>query len=115
MKKILIMCEGPNELKVINLLLDHDMLKINRDDLLDMRPFHARQLTTPQLRPALNSYHGFIEIYRIGDKMSDKLKIPPHSSINISETKSIFLSSPLPNTIGLTNNIKQTRVIFLIC
>lgn len=42
MKKILIMCEGPNELKVVNLLLDHDMLKINRDNLLDMRPFHAR-------------------------------------------------------------------------
>ena len=57
MKKILIMCEGPNELKVVNLLLDHGKLKFSRDDLLDMRPFHARQLASPQLKPALDAYH----------------------------------------------------------
>ena len=39
--KILIMCEGPNELKIVNLLLDNSKLKFTRDDLLDMRPFHA--------------------------------------------------------------------------
>ena len=74
--KILIMCEGPNELKIVNLLLDNNKLKFTRDDLLDMRPFHARQLTSPQLKPALDAYHGDIEIYRIGDKMSDALKVP---------------------------------------
>ena len=52
--KILIMCEGPNELKIVNLLLDNNKLKFTRDDLLDMRPFHARQLTSPQLKPALD-------------------------------------------------------------
>ena len=51
--KILIMCEGPNELKIVNLLLDNGKLKFTRDDLLDMRPFHARQLTSPQLNPRL--------------------------------------------------------------
>lgn len=55
MKKILILCEGPNELKVVNLLLDHGKLKFSRDDLLDMRPFHARQLASPQLKPALDA------------------------------------------------------------
>ena len=50
--KILIMCEGPNELKIVNLLLDKGKFKFTRDDLLDMRPFHARQLTSPQLKPA---------------------------------------------------------------
>jgi len=40
--KILIMCEGPNELKIVNLLLDNGKLKFTRDDLLDMCPFHAR-------------------------------------------------------------------------
>lgn len=74
--KILIMCEGPNELKIINLLLENGKLKFTRDDLLDMRPFHARQLTSPQLKPALDAYHGKIEIYRIGDKMTESLKIP---------------------------------------
>lgn len=37
--KILIMCDGPNELKIVNLLLDNGKLKFTRDDLLDMRPF----------------------------------------------------------------------------
>lgn len=72
--KILIMCEGPNELKVINLLLDADKFSFTRDDLLNMRPYHARQLSSPQLKPALNAYHGQIEVYRIGDKMSEALK-----------------------------------------
>lgn len=72
--KILIMCEGSNELKVMNMLLDAGKLLFSRDDLLDMRPFHARQLTSPQLKPALDSYHGPIEVYRIGDKMTDNLK-----------------------------------------
>ena len=35
--KILIMCEGPNELKIVNLLLDNSKLKFTRDDLLDRR------------------------------------------------------------------------------
>ena len=54
--KILIMCEGPNELKIVDLLLNNNKLKFTRDDLLDMRPFHARQLTSPQLKPALDAY-----------------------------------------------------------
>lgn len=41
-----------------------------------MRPFHARQLTSPQLKPALDAYHGDIYVYRIGDKLSDTLKVP---------------------------------------
>lgn len=49
--------------------------EVNYDDLLDLRPFHARQLASPILIPILNQYHGEIIIYRIGDKMNDKLKI----------------------------------------
>ena len=75
MSKLLILCEGPNELAIINLLLDNNKLKFTRDDLLDLRPFHARQLTSPIIIPILNQYHGDIIIYRIGDKMNDKLKI----------------------------------------
>ena len=81
--KILIMCEGPNELKIINLLLDNNKRKFTRDDLLDMRPFHARQLTSPQLKPALDAYHGDVTIYRVGDKMSDALKVPKELSPTI--------------------------------
>lgn len=91
--KILIMCEGPNELKIVNLLLDNNKLKFTRDDLLDMRPFHARQLTSPQLKPALDAYHGEIAIYRIGDKMTDSLKIPKELLLSI-KSQAKFCTKP---------------------
>ena len=91
--KILIMCEGPNELKVLNLLLDSGKLKFTRDDLLDMRPFHARQLTSPQLKPALDAYHDPIEIYRVGDTMTDTLKIPKELIPQI-QTQKKFCTKP---------------------
>ena len=91
--KILIMCEGPNELKIVNLLLDNGKLKFTRDDLLYMRPFHARQLTSPQLKPALDAYHGEIAIYRIGDKMTDSLKIPKELLLSI-KSQAKFCTKP---------------------
>lgn len=91
--KILIMCEGPNELKIVNLLLDNGKLKFTRDDLLDMRPFHARQLTSPQLKPALDAYHGEIAIYRIVDKMTDSLKIPKELLLSI-KSQAKFCTKP---------------------
>ena len=39
--KLLIMCEGPNELKVINILLENQKLKFSSDDLLGLVPYHA--------------------------------------------------------------------------
>lgn len=87
------MCEGPNELKIVNLLLDNGKLKFTRDDLLDMRPFHARQLTSPQLKPALDAYHGEIAIYRIGDKMTDSLKIPKELLLSI-KSQAKFCTKP---------------------
>ena len=91
--KTLIMCEGPNELKIINLLLENNKLKFSYDDLLDMRPFHARQLSSPQLKPALDAYHGDIEVYRVGDKLSDNLSIPKELSSKIKK-QSKFCTKP---------------------
>ena len=42
--KLLIMCEGPNELKIINNLLENQKLKFTSDDLLGLVPYHARQI-----------------------------------------------------------------------
>ena len=42
--KYLIMCEGPNELEVIRMLLEHDKLIFTEDDLLNLVPYHARQI-----------------------------------------------------------------------
>ncbi len=75
--KYLIMCEGPNELAIIRMLLKHDKLKFTSDDLLNLTPYHARQIKTSSIvKNALNLYHDEVEIIRIGDKLSDTLKIP---------------------------------------
>lgn len=40
--KYLIMCEGPNELEIIRILLEYDKLIFTEDDLLNLVPYHAR-------------------------------------------------------------------------
>lgn len=40
--KLLIMCEGPNELKIINILLENQKLKFTSDDLLGLVPYHKQ-------------------------------------------------------------------------
>lgn len=75
--KYLIMCEGSNELQIINILLEHDKLILGRDDLVTLTPFHARQLKSTAIQTALRVYPGKdIKILRIGDSMSDSLTIP---------------------------------------
>lgn len=75
--KYLIMCEGPNEKAIIDILLQNNCLKITEDDLLGLTPYHARQIkSSAQVRTELNLYPGEVTVYRIGDKQSDTLKIP---------------------------------------
>lgn len=77
MEKLLIMCEGPNEREIINILLQNDCLKFTADDLLGLTPYHARQIkSSASVRTELNIYPGQVKIFRIGDKQSDKLVIP---------------------------------------
>ena len=76
--KYLIMCEGPNEKKIIDLLMEHNKLKFDFDDLLGRQVYHARQIrTNPVVRTNLDFYKGPVEVLRIGDKQSDKLVVPP--------------------------------------
>lgn len=75
--KLLIMCEGPNEKAVIDLLLDADRLTFSRDDLLNLTPFHARQInSSAAVKTALNLYPGEVKVLRVGDSMTDRLVIP---------------------------------------
>lgn len=75
--KYLVMCEGPNELEIIRMLLEHDKLIFTEDDLLNLVPYHARQIASnPTVKAALNLYHGEVKVLRIGDKLNDELKIP---------------------------------------
>ncbi len=74
--KALIMCEGPNELAVIQMLLDNERLIFSEDDLLGLRPYYAKQLNSA-IKTELNIYPGNdVCIFRIGDTLTDELKIP---------------------------------------
>ena len=76
--KRLIMCEGPNELKIMNILLENNALIFMEDDLLGLGPYHARQIkSNPQVRTVLNLYpENDVLVMRVGDKQKDKLMIP---------------------------------------
>lgn len=83
--KILIMCEGPNELEIVKILLENECFKFTEDDLLNLTPFHARQIkSSAAVKTALNIYpDNDIVVYRIGDTQSDKLTIPKEFSDKI--------------------------------
>ncbi len=74
--KYLIMCEGANEKKIIDLLLENEKLKVSADDLLGRITYHARQIKkSPMVMGQLRIYGGDVEVWRIGDKQTDKLDI----------------------------------------
>lgn len=86
--KYLIMCEGPNEKRIMELLLEHDKLIKNMDDLVGRQVYHARQIkTSPVVKTQLQIYGGEVEIWRIGDKQSDKLTIPNDFKSQIKSVK----------------------------
>lgn len=75
--KYLIMCEGPNELEIVKILLRHNCLKVTEDDLLGLIPYHARQIkNSGMVQTALNMYSGKVRVLRVGDKLNEKLQIP---------------------------------------
>ena len=87
--KRLIMCEGPNELTLINILLENNALIFSEDDLLGLTAYHARQIkTNTQVRLALNMYFGNdVAVMRVGDKQTDRMIIPPDFKDKICEVE----------------------------
>lgn len=75
--KYLIMCEGPNELAIMRILIKNDCLFFSEDDLLNLVPYHARQIKkSVVVQTALNLYPGEVKILRVGDGLNEKLAIP---------------------------------------
>ena len=75
--KYLILCEGPNEKKLIDILLEHEKLIVSPDELVGRVTYHARQIhKSAMVMGQLRMYHGEIELWRIGDKQSDRFDIP---------------------------------------
>lgn len=73
----LVLCEGPNERAVIEILLDANKLIFTRDDILGLRPLHARQIAGSAIvKNELNLFPGRVEVLRIGDTLTDRFQIP---------------------------------------
>lgn len=87
--KRLIMCEGPNELAIMRILIAQDKLVFGEDDLIGLTPFHARQIKgNAQVRTELNMYPGNdVLVMRIGDAQNEKLTIPADYKEKISNTE----------------------------
>lgn len=64
--KYLIMCEGPNELAIMRTLIKNDCLVFSEDDLLNLVPYHARQIKkSVVVQTALNLYPGEVKILEL--------------------------------------------------
>ena len=87
--RYLIMCEGTNEEKLVELLLDNNKLKIKRSELIGLKPYNIRQLNNPTIINELIRYGERVIVYRIGDTQKDKLKIPIIIK-NIISSKDIY-------------------------
>lgn len=74
--KWLVMCEGPNEKAIVDMLLDAGLLVFDRDDLLGLSVYHARQFKSTIVKTNMNLYSGPVRVLRIGDSLTDKLVIP---------------------------------------
>ena len=109
--KYLVMCEGPNEKAVMDILLEHHLLKFSEDDLLGLVTYHARQIaTSAQVRTALNLYPGEIRILRIGDKQSDALQIPPGYQSKIVSVEKYCTKPELEMLLILSEELEQAYV-----
>lgn len=104
--RLLIMCEGPNELAVMNMLLDADRLIFSRDDLLGLVPFHARQIDkSTAVQTALNMYPDEVKILRVGDKMNDKLRIPKDYADKIQSVEKYCTMPELEMLLIISENL----------
>ena len=104
--KYLIMCEGPNEFEIIRMLLENDKLIFTEDDLLNLVPYHARQIeNNAAVKTALNLYHGDVKVLRIGDKLNDKLKIPKEYKGKITDIKKYCTKPELEMLLIISENI----------
>lgn len=113
--KRLIMCEGPNELEIVRMLLENDALTFGEDELLGLTPYHARQIeTNSQVRTELSIYPGNdVIVMRIGDKQSDKLAVPADFKEKVTGIEKYCTKPELEMLLiiaeGLVNEFEKTK------
>lgn len=113
--KRLIMCEGPNELEIIRILLENDALVFGEDDLLGLTPYFARQIEkSTQVQNELAMYpDNDVLVMRIGDKQRDALKIPADVKDKIIRTEKYCTKPELEMLLiiseGLVGEFEKTK------
>ena len=112
--KRLIMCEGPNELEIMKILLEYDLLIFDNNELIGLTPYHARQMSNSQVRTELNIYPGHdVLIMRIGDVQSENLKIPKEYSDRITGVEKYCTKPELEMLLiiseGLVSQYEKTK------
>ncbi len=110
----LIMCEGPNELEIMRILIRNDKLIFGEDDLLGLTPYHARQLSNSQVRTELNIYpENDVLIMRVGDVQNENLKIPSDYKGKIMDIKKYCTKPELEMLLiiseGLVSEFEKTK------
>ena len=71
------MTEGTCELAFMKVLLEKGLLKITRRELLGEQIFHLRQIKGEvEVLIQLIKNNDLVDIFRVGDKLNDKLKLP---------------------------------------
>ena len=73
----IVTCEGKCEMYLIDRLIDSGQFFLKRDELLDNRIFHIRQLKS--IKSIINSLpiEEEIDVYRIGDTQNDEYDLSP--------------------------------------
>lgn len=77
MNYILIMTEGTTELAFLDVLLEKNILKFQREELLMEEMYHSRQIDG-EIKGYIQllNYQDKVFIYRVGDGLKEKLTIP---------------------------------------
>lgn len=106
--KLLIMCEGPNELEIIKILLHHNCLRFTMEDLVNLMPYHARQLDkSTVIQNALALYQGEFKILRIGDALSEKLRIPVMYKDRVADVEKYCTKPELEMLLIIAENLDK--------
>ena len=104
MNYILIMTEGSTELALINDLIDRQLLKFSRKDLLYEEAYHKRQLDS-ELITKINmlSPNDKVDIFRVGDQLTDKLA-----------TKKVGFNSKRINRVLKVSTLPEFEILFIL-
>ncbi len=102
----MILCEGPNEKVIIDILLENNLLIINKDDLIGLQPYHARQIDkAANISVAIKTYNQPFEILRIGDSLTDKLRIPKNFEQKVMKIEKYCTKPELEFLLIISENL----------